>query len=68
MVKVFVLHRPINPLDPIDFPPNMRYFPKISTKFARILSKYTNSKLCRNAYIHDKEMIPTALNRAFHQL
>ena len=47
------------------FPQEFSKHFKISGK---ILSKYTNSKFCRNAYIQDKEVIISVLNGAFRQL
>ena len=58
-------------LDPTDLDPVRGISPRLKKKIkisGKILSKYTNSKLWRNAYIHDKEIIPAVLNRAFHQL
>ena len=62
----------LNPLDPMDFPSNVRYFPRISKKFSQNsptrLSKYLNLKFYLGRPIHRNEVISFAFERALYGL
>ena len=58
----------LNPLDPMDFPSNVRYFPKFSQNSPTRLSKYSSLKFYLGRFIYRNEIISFAFERALYGL